>query len=62
MIITATIINCTAGTSVRHHKSLDTIKHQMERIYTLYGQGYGTNNMLHDCEQKVYIILSKMEY
>jgi hypothetical protein len=58
MIITATIIR----TSVRHQKSLEIIKQQMERIYTLYGQGYGTNNMLQNCENKVYIILSKMEY
>lgn len=62
MIITATIINCTAGAVARPQKSLEIIKQQMERIYTLYGQGYGTNNMLHDCECKVYIILSKMKY
>ena len=61
MIITA-IIGCTTASVIRPQKSLDTIKQQMERIYTLYGQGYGTNNMLQDCEQKVYIILSKMEY
>jgi len=54
MIITALVI--------RQEKSIDTIKQQMERIYTLYGQGYGTNNMLQNCEKKVYIILSKMEY
>jgi hypothetical protein len=62
MIITATIINCTAGTSVRHQKSLEIIKQQMERIYTLYGQGYGTREMLHSCEQKVYVIFTKIPY
>ncbi len=61
MIITA-IIGCTAGAVARPQKSLEIIKQQMERIYTLYGQGYGTNNMLQNCEKKVYIILSKMEY
>lgn len=59
MIITAII---TAAKVIRPTKSYDTIKEQMERIYKLYGQGYGTTNMLEDCEQKVYIILSKMKY
>lgn len=51
-----------AALVIRQQKSINTIKLQMERIYKLYGEGYGTNNMLHGCEQKVYIILSKMEY
>jgi hypothetical protein len=59
MILTAII---TSASVARPAKSYDTIKKQMERIYKLYGQGYGTNNMLHGCEQKVYLILSKMEY
>ena len=59
MILTAII---TSASVARPAKSYDTIKEQMERIYKLYGQGYGTKEMLHDCEQKVYLILSKMEY
>ena len=55
MIITATIIR-------RPQKSHDAIKKQMERIYTLYGQGYGTKEMLTDCEQKVYLIFTKIPY
>ena len=57
MIITA-IIGCVE----RPKKSLDTIKQQMERIYALYIKGYGTNKMLQNCEDKVYVILSNMEY
>jgi len=59
MILTAII---TSASVARPAKSYDTIKEQMERIYTLYGQGYGTKEMLHGCEQKVYLIFSKMEY
>lgn len=57
MIITTII---TAGT--RKQKSLDTIMQQMERIYKLYEQGYGTSNMMDNCEEKTYIILAKMAY
>ena len=57
MIITTII---TAGT--RKQKSLDTIMRQMERIYKLYEQGYGTSNMMDNCEEKTYIILAKMAY
>jgi hypothetical protein len=52
----------TAALVIRQQKSIDTIKQQMERIYKLYGQGYGTKEMLYGCEDKVYIIFSKMEY
>lgn len=62
MIITATFIGCNTASIVKQQKSLDTIKRQMERIYTLYGQGYGTNTMLQNCEDKLYAILTKMEY
>lgn len=61
MIITA-IIGCTAGAVARPQKSLDIIKQQMERIYKLYGQGYGTTNMMQNCEEKVYIIFTKIKY
>lgn len=47
---------------IKKQKSIDTIKQQMERLYTLYGQGYGTDNMIHECEEKVYVIFAKMEY
>jgi hypothetical protein len=59
MILTAII---TSASVARPVKSYDTIKQQMERIYKLYAQGYGTKEMLHNCEQKVYIIFSKMSY
>ena len=59
MIITAII---TSASVVRPAKSYDTIKKQMERIYKLYGQGYGTREMLEDCEQKVYVIFTKIPY
>ena len=59
MIITAII---TSASVVRPAKSYDTIKKQMERIYKLYVQGYGTREMLEDCEQKVYVIFTKIPY
>lgn len=59
MILTAII---TSSSVVRPAKSYDTIKKQMERIYKLYGQGYGTKEMLEDCEQKVYVIFTKIPY
>ena len=59
MILTAII---TSASVVRPAKSYDTIKQQMERIYKLYGQGYGTKEMLEDCEQKVYVIFTKIPY
>lgn len=59
MILTAII---TSASVVRPAKSYDTIKTQMERIYKLYGQGYGTKEMLEDCEQKVYVIFTKIPY
>jgi hypothetical protein len=59
MILTAII---TSASVVRPAKSYDTIKKQMERIYKLYGQGYGTREMLEDCEQKVYVIFTKIPY
>ena len=59
MIFTAII---TSASVVRPAKSYDTIKKQMERIYKLYGQGYGTREMLEDCEQKVYVIFTKIPY
>ena len=43
-------------------KSHNEISIQMERIYKLYGQGYGTNTMLQLCENKVYVVFTKMEY
>ena len=52
----------TSASVVRPAKSYDTIKKQMERIYKLYGQGYGTKEMLEDCEQKVYVIFTKIPY
>lgn len=59
MILTAII---TSASVVRPAKSYDTIKKQMERIYKLYVQGYGTKEMLEDCEQKVYVIFTKIPY
>lgn len=59
MILTAII---TSASVVRPAKSYDTIKKQMERIYKLYGQGYGTKEMLENCEQKVYVIFTKIPY
>jgi multidrug resistance efflux pump len=59
MIFTAII---TSASVVRPAKSYDTIKKQMERIYKLYAQGYGTREMLEDCEQKVYVIFTKIPY
>ena len=59
MILTAII---TSANVVRPAKSYDTIKRQMERIYKLYVQGYGTREMLEDCEQKVYVIFTKIPY
>ena len=59
MILTTII---TSASVVRPAKSYDTIKKQMERIYKLYGQGYGTREMLEDCEQKVYVIFTKAPY
>lgn len=59
MIFTAII---TSASVVRPAKSYDTIKKQMERIYKLYVQGYGTKEMLEDCEQKVYVIFTKIPY
>ena len=59
MIFTAII---TSASVVRPAKSYDTIKKQMERIYKLYVQGYGTREMLEDCEQKVYVIFTKIPY
>lgn len=43
-------------------KSHKDIVKQMERIYKLYTQGYGTNTMLQLCENKVYIVFSEMKY
>lgn len=43
-------------------KSHNEISIQMERIYKLYSQGYGTNTMLQLCENKVYVVFTKMEY
>ena len=59
MILTAII---TSASVERPAKSYDTIKEQMERIYKLYVQGYGTREMLEDCEQKVYVIFTKAPY
>ena len=59
MIFTAII---TSASVARPAKSYDTIKKQMERIYKLYVQGYGTREMLEDCEQKVYVIFTKIPY
>jgi len=59
MILTAII---TSASVARPVKSYDTIKQQMERIYKLYEQGYGTKEMLEDCEQKVYVIFTKIPY
>ena len=59
MIFTAII---TSASVARPVKSYDTIKQQMERIYKLYVQGYGTKEMLEDCEQKVYVIFTKIPY
>jgi len=52
----------TSASAARPAKSYDTIKQQMERIYTLYGQGYGSKEMLYSCEQKVYVIFTKIPY
>jgi hypothetical protein len=43
-------------------KSIEVIKLQMDRIYRLYGEGYGTPTILQKCEDKVYLIFSNMEY
>ena len=43
-------------------KTHKQISDQMERIYTLYGQGYGTNKMLHNAEQKVYRLFTQIRY
>lgn len=59
MIITSIV---TAARIIRPQKSYDAIKQQMERIYKLYTQGYGTTSMLTDCEQKVYLIFTKIPY
>lgn len=43
-------------------KTHKQIMEQMERIYRLYTQGYGTTKMLHKCEDAVYVIVVRIEY
>lgn len=43
-------------------KTKEQIAKQMERIYRLYGQGYGTPRLLWKCEEKFYAFFMKVEY
>lgn len=47
---------------VRRTKTYQEIQEQVERIYRLYGQGYGSDKMLRDCDDKVYVIITRIEY
>ena len=47
---------------VKRTKSERQILAQMDRIYNLYCQGYGSSKMLENCDTKVYVIISKIGY
>ncbi|MBP5458495.1 MAG: hypothetical protein J6Y37_18540 [Paludibacteraceae bacterium] len=43
-------------------KTPKQISMQMERIYTLYGRGYGSVKLLRKTEDKVFLFFASMEY
>ncbi len=47
---------------INRTKSIQDILQQMDRIYKLYGQGYGSQRMLDYCDQKVYLIIRENMY
>lgn len=60
MIITT--ITAVISKPLKQGKSKEQISKQMERIYKLYGQGYGTSTMLRECENRAYNIFMQIEY
>ena len=61
-IIAQNITSLVTTTSKPVTKTPNDINQQMERIYKLYAQGYGTKKMLTDCENKIYEIIIKISY
>lgn len=47
---------------IKRIKSANDILNQMDRIYGLYCQGYGSKTMIETCDEKVYVVIAKFEY
>ena len=45
---------------IKRRKSTDEILNQMDRLYGLYCQGYGSKPMIETCDEKVYVIIAKL--
>lgn len=49
-------------TKARRIKTTEEILSQIERIFDLYSKGYGSGRMFKQCDEKVYIIITKITY
>lgn len=46
----------------RRIKTTEEILSQLERIFNLYSKGYGSGRMLQQCDERVYIIITRITY